>query len=306
MLDLSISIVNWNTRDLLRNCLRSIYETTHQISYEIFVVDNASSDGSYQMIEREFPQVRLLRNEENLGFAQANNQALKRSQGRYILLLNPDTIVLERAFAKMVEFMDGNPKVGALGPRILNEDRSLQFSCYSFPTISTFLFHITHLDTLFPKNRLMGKYRMSYWDHNDIREVDWVTGACLMVRQEVIQRIGLLDEDYFMFSEDLDWCYRIKRLGWKVYYLPKAEVIHLRSQATQRDRERMETATHITRLLFFSKHYDVLRVSAIKCLLILEILIKTPLLIIFSLFPTKRKSLRSKINRYKNLLKLIF
>lgn len=255
--DLSIVIVNWNTKDLLRNCLKSIYRETNGISYEVFVVDNASSDGSPEMVETKFPKVRRIKNERNLGFARANNQAFPLSRGRYILLLNPDTLILDKAINRMVCFMDSYPRVGLAGCRLSNPDSTLQPSCANFPNLLNLSLDYLLRLKIFP-SAFSGKYLYRLWAHDEIREVDWVLGAFMIVRREVIQLTGGLDEDYFLCGEDMDWCYGIKEKGWPVLFSPQAQIIH-------RGRQRNPTGWKVdwskmvyrANLLFYKKHYGI-------------------------------------------------
>jgi GT2 family glycosyltransferase len=255
MLDLSIAIVNTNTRDLLANCLRSLYENTQKISFEVFVVDNNSQDGSVEMVREKFPQVRLIANKSNRGFSGATNQALKEAEGKCSLLLNPDTLILEGAIEKMVQFMEKHPEAGALGCKLLNPDRTLQPSCKSFPNFLNLFFESLSLDKLFPKSRLFGRYYMSYWDHNDVREVDQPMGSCLMVRKEVIDKVGLIDEQFFCFFDEVDWCYRIKKEGFKIFFTPEARIIHYRGQTFKRMPLRSFWYWHRSLLRYYRKHY---------------------------------------------------
>ncbi|MBT9145933.1 MAG: N-acetylglucosaminyl-diphospho-decaprenol L-rhamnosyltransferase [candidate division WS2 bacterium] len=293
---ISISIVNWNTKGLLRDCLKSIYENTHGIDYEIFVVDNASEDGSTKMVEKEFPKVKLIKNKENAGFAKANNQAIMRSKGRYVLLLNSDTVVLENALEKMMVFMDEHPGVGVLGPKILNPDGSLQPSCRSFPTLLTTFFEETLLNRLFPKNRIVGKYKMSYWEHNSVREIDQPMGSALMVRREAIEQVGLLDEQFYMYYEEVDWCYRIKKRGWKIYFIPQAQVIHYGGTATNKNKSKSLVETYRSMYKFFRKHYGRLSVILLKSLVMIGLSLKIFILSVLHLADKKsRENTKSKL-----------
>ena len=270
MVDLSIVIVNWNTRDLLRSCLKSIYAETKGPSFEIFVIDNASQDGSAEMIEQQFPKVHLIRNTDNVGFARANNQAIARCKGRYILLLNPDTIVLDKALVKMVQFLDSHPTIGALGCKILRENGKIDPRCARhFPTLLGDLFEQTKLSAKFSKSKLFGGYLMTYWDHNSDREVDVLSGACMMIRKEVIERVGPMDEDFFMYGDDIEWCYRIKRAGWKIFYYSKAAIIHIGDQSSKAVIARMGIEKLKSRCKFYRKHYGTLYAWAYKSLLLL-------------------------------------
>ena len=275
-LDLSISIVNWNTKDLLRDCLKSIYENTHGIDYEIFVADNASTDGSSEMVEREFPQVKLIKNKENVGFAKANNQIIKESRANFVLLLNPDTVILDNAIGKMVRFMWSHSEVGAVGPKLLNPDGTIQFVCgRSFPTLSAVFFEKSLLSTLFPHNRITGKYYMGYWNHDDTREVDLLSGACMMVRRQTINEVGLMDEQFFMYGEDVDWCYRIKQAGWKIYLLADAQVTHLGGQSVEVLDDRGRVASYQSMQKYFRKYYPKVPLLTLKLLSIIEMILRT-------------------------------
>lgn len=252
---LSIIIVNWNAGHLLKNCLESIYRNMIKIDYEVFVVDNASTDGSLEMVRKEFPQVKLVQNKSNLGFAKANNQAIRESKGKYILLLNPDTIVQRDAFQNMIEFMNTHPQAGVVGSKVLYADGSLQLSCGHFPSLQTEFFHSTLLEEIFSKSPIIGNFRMTNWDHNSIKEVDWVSGACLLVRKAAIEDVGLLDEAIFMYAEDVDWCYRIKNGSWKIYYFPQSKVTHLESQIANSNLTNKLKNGYRGLYYFFKKHY---------------------------------------------------
>ncbi len=253
--DLSVVIVSWNVEEQLRAGLQSLYAHTQQISYEVFVVDNASKDGSPEMIAAEFPKVQLLRNPANVGFARANNQAITLSKGRYVLLLNPDTFLHDDALSRMVSFLDHRADIGVLGCKVLTAEGKIDPRCARrFPTLWGELFELTRLSYRFPHNRLFGEYLMTYWDHGDSREVDAISGACLMVRRAAIEQVGLLDESFFLYGEDLDWCYRLKKAGWKVFYYSEAEIIHIGSQSTRQLKEETALERFRSRYKFFRKH----------------------------------------------------
>lgn len=224
---LSIIIVNWNTRNLLQDCLSSILDSDLNFKYEVFVVDNASKDGSVEMVQEHFPMVKVTANEINLGFSKANNQAIKRSSGKYILLLNPDTTVKSCTLAKMVSFMDNHKDIDILGPKILNPDETVQFTCArNFPNLCLEFFNVSKLDRKFPKSKLFGGYLISYWNHLNSREIDLLSGACMLIKKEVFKDIGLLDESFYMFYDDVDFCYRAKRKGYTIYYYADVSIIH--------------------------------------------------------------------------------
>ena len=224
-MDLSIIIVSWNTRDLLLNCLESIYQeirTFPQLKIETWVVDNASTDDSVVQVREKYSAVKLILNQENVGFAGGNNQAIRQSSGRYVLLLNPDTVIKPNGLKALVEFMDSNPQAGAAGSLLLNPDGTLQTSCYPALTLSRELWRLFHLDAV----RLYGVYRMSDWDTNKAREIDVLKGASLILRKTALEQVGLLDDTYFMYTEDADWCWRARQHGFLIYYEPAARIWH--------------------------------------------------------------------------------
>jgi GT2 family glycosyltransferase len=245
MLDLSIIIVNYNTRDLLRDCLNSIFGSQGNLNFNVVVVDNASPDGSANMVETAFPQVILVASQINGGFACANNQGLLRigfkadgspqpEAPRYALLLNPDTVLPPTALADMVAFLDDHPEAGAAGPKLVRPDGSLDLACRrAFPTPEVSFYRMVGLSKLFPHSRLFGRYNMTFANPDDLIEVDSVVGAFMMVRREAIAQAGLLDETYFMYGEDLDWAYHIKANGWKIYYNPTVSVTHIKRAASR-------------------------------------------------------------------------
>ncbi|MFO7891302.1 MAG: glycosyltransferase [bacterium] len=234
MIQLSVIIVNYNVRPLLEQALSSIQKAVKDISCEIFVVDNNSSDGSDVMIRKNFPEVNLISNNKNFGFSKANNQALKLAKGKYICLVNPDTIVQADTFTVSLEFLNNHDDVGALGCKIINPDGTLQLACRrSFPTPWVAFSKISGLSKLFPQSKLFGQYNLSYCDPDEIMEVDAISGSFMMVRKKTIDEVGFLDESFFLFGEDLDWCYRIKEKGWRIIYLPTTKIIHYKGSSTK-------------------------------------------------------------------------
>jgi GT2 family glycosyltransferase/lipopolysaccharide/colanic/teichoic acid biosynthesis glycosyltransferase len=241
-MDLSIIIVNYNVRDFLENALLSIQKALEarladgrRIDGEVFVVDNASDDGSVDLVKKKFPQAHLIANQGNLGFARANNIALVQASGRYLLLINPDTVVQEDTLKVMIDFFDANPDVGAAGCKILNPDGTLQLACRrSFPTPWASFTKTTGLSAMFPRSQLFGRYNLTYLNPDESYEVDAVSGSFMMVRHVVYEQVGGLDETFFMYGEDLDWCYRIQKAGWKIYYLHKTQIIHYKGESTKR------------------------------------------------------------------------
>lgn len=269
MNDLSIALVNWNTRDLLDQCLASIYESADGAGYEVIVVDNASGDHSAETVAQKYPDVRLIRNRVNLGFAAGCNIAFKHSTGRYFLLLNTDTLVLDGALGAMVAFMDDHPDAGAVGCKLLNPDGTLQRSCSRFPSLITELFDALYLSKLFPRSRLFGCYSMSYWGFDETSEVDFAGGSCLMVRRDAVEEVGLLDEGYFMYTEEADWCYRLWQRGWRVYYFPDAQVIHLGGQSAGKLGSDILLHLYMSRHRFVEKHRGSAAAATLRAIIAL-------------------------------------
>ncbi len=260
--DLGIVIVNYNTRDLLRACLHTVYASQGDFTFEVCVVDNGSTDGSGEMLEAEFPQVRRILNPDNRGYPAANNQGLRlvgfpdgADAPRFALLLNPDTELPPDALAKMVAFLDAHPEVGVVGPKLVRQDGSLDLACRrSFPSPEVSFYRFSGLARLFPRSRRFGRYNLTYLDPDERVEVDAVVGAFMMVRREAIAQVGLLDEGFFMYGEDLDWCYRIKAAGWKVYYNPEVTVLHIKRAASTRN-PRAQVEFWRAMEYFYRKHY---------------------------------------------------
>jgi hypothetical protein len=263
-MDLSIVIVNWNTSGMLMRCLRAIYETVCNLEVEVIVVDNASSDDSVQACRTNFPAAKVIVNSENAGFSKANNQGIAVAAGRYILLLNSDAFVHPGSVETVVRFMDAHPDVGAAGCKLLYENGELQRSCTSFPTLSTELWQCLYLDRLFPRSKLFGRYWMSYWDMSDSRPVDAIMGAFMMLRRKALDEVGLLDEDFFFYSEEVDLCYRLWRAGWPVHYVADGTVTHVWGGSDQSALGRRLIQLYASRLHFFRKHYGEAQVVMLK------------------------------------------
>lgn len=252
--DLSITICSWNTKDDLRLCLESLRRVKDEVSFEVIVVDNASRDGSPEMVSEEFPEVRLLAQTENLGFTGGHNLAIAERRGRHAMPLNSDTIVHPGALRTLMSYLVAHPDVGILGPKLLNPDGSLQFSCRRFPNPVAALFRNTPLGKLFPNNRFTREYLMQDWQHDEPREVDWVSGAAMVARQEMIDQIAAFDPGFFMYCEDVDWCWRAWRADWKVVYLPGAVITHAIGRSTDKAANRMIVRFHRSMLRFYAKN----------------------------------------------------
>ncbi len=245
--DLAIIVVNWNTRQLLLDCLAAIPAATAGIVAETWVVDNGSADGSVEAVRAQHPEVRVIANRENKGFAAANNQAIRASDSRHVLLLNSDTVARPGSLTRLVRFLDAHPEVGIVGSRLLNADGSLQPSWAMFPTLPA--------ELVGKKLRLRRRYPTV--DGSRAYRTDWVDGAVLMIRRAILPQVGLLDEGYFFYTEEVDWCYRTRRAGWHVCHLPEAEVVHLGGQSSKRAPTRMKLELYLSKLRFFGKHYGL-------------------------------------------------
>lgn len=253
MIDVSIVIVSWNTRDILRDCLRSIRESAGRVAFEIILVDNNSADGSADMAAAEFPDVRLIRNAENLGFAAGNNQGIVVARGRYVLLLNSDTVVLDGAIAAAVRFADAHPRAAIVGCHTRGPTGNLQYNCYLFPSLLNLALSLTRLQTLFWHHRFFGRSRFGWWDYESVREVDAVAGCFMLARKTAIDQVGPMCEDYFMYSEDTDWCWRFHRAGWKVMYAPDATIRHLGRCSSSQAAAEMHLLERRSLLMFLEK-----------------------------------------------------
>lgn len=266
MLDLSIVIVNYNTKNLLRDCLNSIYQSRGHVEFKVVVVDNASPDGSAPMVEAEFPQAILVASQTNGGFAYANNLGLRQAgfnadgsaqpdAPRYALLLNPDTVLPPTALADMITFMDAHPEAGAAGPKLVLPDGNLDLACRrAFPTPEVSFYRMVGLSKLFPQHKVFGRYNMTFADPDELIEVDSVVGAFMLVRREAIAQAGLLDETYFMYGEDLDWAFHIKANGWKIYYNPAVTVTHVK-RAASRHSPKAQIEFYRAMDIFYRKFY---------------------------------------------------
>lgn len=271
---LSICIVIWNTKDLIKKCLLSIYKHPPKCEFEVFVADNNSPDGTADMIEKEFPQVALIRNRENLGFATANNQEFALAEGRYLLVLNPDTEVFEGSIDKLIDFLDKNKDAGVVAPKLLNSDGSLQRSCMGFPTLEAMAMRQLFIEALIPSNPFSKKYLMSDFKHDITTEVDQPMGACLLIRKEIIDKIGPFDSGYYMFFDEVDLCFRIKKSGWKIFFTPGSSVMHHGGTAVKKwSPFRLSRIWTSSRNHYFKKHYGNLALLALYCIDLLKTLI---------------------------------
>jgi len=255
-MSLSIVIVNYNTETLLKDCLKSVYAGANGTPLSISVVDNNSRDNSVAMVKSCFPKVQVVENPCNVGFSKANNIVISHSDSDYILLLNPDTLIIDDAIERMVKFMEDNPGVGIAGCKVLNRDGTLQLACRrSIPTPRVAFFRLSGLSRLFPKSRIMAEYNLTYTSPEQTHEVGAVSGAFLMIRRKVVEEIGMLDERFFMYGEELDWCLRAKRAGWSVMYHPAAQIIHYKGESTKHNSRKAAFEFYRAMYLFHRKHF---------------------------------------------------
>jgi GT2 family glycosyltransferase len=309
--ELSVVVVSWNTRDLLAGCLETVGAAMGELGVdpaalrsgsnpgprwgEVFVVDNGSTDGSAGMVQERFPGVRLIENEENVGFASANNQAIRASRGRYVVLLNSDTEVQPGALDALVAFMEAHPRAGAAGARLLNADGSLQPSCHPMPTPGREFWRLLFLEPVWPR----ATYPMKRWDVTAPRQVEAIKGACLILRRAALDQIGLLDEGYFLYSEEVDVCYRLAQAGWELWWVPQAQVVHYEAQSTRQVAERMYVQLYRSKVQFFRKFGGATQADRFKNLLRLAY---WPRLAVTLLGAPLSASLESQARTYRRLL----
>lgn len=269
-MDFSFIIVNWNAKRDILECLKSLVKESKGRNAEIIVVDNGSTDGSTKAIREFFPGVMLIENVKNLGFAMANNMGIRNSKGKYVCLVNSDVTVLEGSIGTMHDYMERHPKVGILGPQILNTDYTIQPSCKSFPTLWNSFCRTMALDSFFPKTRFFEGEFMTYWAHDTLRPVDIIVGCFWMARRTAIDEVGLLDERFFIYSEDKDWCKRFHEKGWEVIYIPDAKVIHYGGASSANEPIRFYLEMQKANLQYWEKHHDSISTVLFRLMLIVH------------------------------------
>ncbi len=254
---ISVIIVSWNTKDLLRDCLRSLFVELERtaIPAEVIVVDNHSADGSAEMVQVEFPQVTLFANRDNKGFGRANNQAFAVAKGELLLLLNPDTKVLPGALSELASFIQKHPQAGIIAPQLRNADGTIQRSCRAFPTLAGMFYELSGLSRLFPNVQRFREYKMLDFDHASTRPVDQPEGACLLIRREALDQIGMFDEQFFMLFEEVDLCYRAKQAGWEIWFDADAQIVHHYGQSIKQVKARMIVSSHKGMYRYWAKHH---------------------------------------------------
>ena len=286
-LKLSISLVNTNNKLLLRACLHSLYSVDHQLPFETILVDNVSTDASSDMVKSEFPQVELICNRTRKGFGANHNQAIRASRGEYVLVLNEDTIVRPGALRAMCDFLDAHADVGAVGCRLENPDGSLQPSCHRFPSPLRAVAENLLLVAAFPNNPWWGDYRA--WSHDRVRYVEFVSGAAIMVRRQVIEDTGVFDERFFIYAEETDWCYRMAKAGWKVAFVPNGTIVHYGGQSSVAIKDRQFCECNRSSVRYFRKHFGLMGVVVLGVTMLLGAAIRVPIWSLIYFASSKRR-----------------
>jgi N-acetylglucosaminyl-diphospho-decaprenol L-rhamnosyltransferase len=307
MFDVAIVIVTWNNASDIERCLASLAGVGKGIEAQIVVIDNASHDGTVEKVRRGYPHVQLIVNTQNVGFAAANNQAFNGTASRYVMLLNPDTSVDAGTIEALVNYMDHRPVAWVAGPMILNPDRTVQRSGVRFPSLWNLLVESLFLDRLFPKNELFGAHKEVYRNPCEPRSVDYLQGSALMVRREALEKVGGLDEGFFMYFEETDWCFRIKQAGGDVQYAPVGSVIHFGGEAFAHFDERRLVYYHRSMLRFFRKHSPGSRLLGLRAILAVRSCIRLLIWVAISLAsPSKREKAWSSARGYQKVLGVLF
>jgi GT2 family glycosyltransferase len=296
--DLSVSVVSYRTPVLVERCLTALASQRPSLGIDVTVVDNASNDGSAELVERQFPWVRLIRNARNVGFGAAHNQALRQARGRYWLILNSDAAPAPGALATLVGFLDANPQVAVAGPKLRYPDGSVQPSRRRFPTLATLFLESTQLQRISPDNAQLRRYYVQDCSDDEPQDVDWLVGACLCARAAAAQQVGLLDERFFMYSEELDWCRRFRAAGWRVSYVPSAEVVHLEGASSRLDLAARDRLFQASKLEYAAKWHGALVAQALRAYLVLEYLVR-------GLEEALKLTLRSRVRERRARLRVI-
>jgi GT2 family glycosyltransferase len=300
--DVSIIIVSWNVAQLLQDCLQSVYDTAKQLALEVIVVDSASSDNTVQMIQSHFPQVKLMAQTENVGFTRGNNIGLASATGRYVFLLNPDTVVLDDAIAQMVAYLDEHPKIGIIGPHTLNTDMTHQSTRRRFPTAVIAFYENFWVEHKAPRKALDNHYARDVMD-DGVGEVDWMQGSALMARREIYDQIGGLDEQYIMYWEEVDWCKRAKLAGWGVIYLGTAKIIHHGGKSTEQAGTRKFIYFQQSKLHYYKKFHGLGFALILRFLMLLNYIWQIMVEGIKALLGSKRTMRRQRISLYWQVLR---
>ncbi|HEX21483.1 MAG TPA: glycosyltransferase family 2 protein [Actinobacteria bacterium] len=292
-LDVTIAVINWNTKELLAACLNSLFKAQPLVGFEVRVIDNHSTDGSVQLVERDFPQVDIVENAGNLGFAAAANQALRQSSARYVFILNSDTEIEQDTIDILVDFADSHERAAVVGPALFNADGSTQITGRNFPSFSDSIMH-AFLGVLWHNNPWSVRYKMLDWDRRSERSVDWVSGAAMFVRREAAQEVNFFDENFFMYVEDLDFCYRLRQKNWQVYFYPQAKAMHHIGKSSEQTSNKMIVEFQKSMYRFYNKKYQHSWRRFLKPLVVVGLGLRIILLISISYFRRVSAGMRPK------------
>lgn len=302
-MDVSICIVNWNVKELLDSCIESIIKHTSGVTYEIIIFDNASEDGSVEMIKTSYPKCTIIESDVNYGFARGSNLAAKKSKGKYILYLNPDTKLISNAILGMYNHLEEDDKCGAVGCKLINQDGTIQYTCAAmFPTIRTEFNEFFCLSRIFPKSKIFSGREMIYWDHRDSRYVQTLSGACIMIRRALADELNGFDENTFMYSEDTDLCFRVWEKGCKVFYLSTYDIIHYEGSSTSKVKENnySDKRQRESNYYFISKNYGKNEAKKYKYIVILGSIFR--ILLLLFIFPLNIL-IRGKRSNYTHIIR---
>ena len=295
-MDLTIGLVNFNTKEYLPDCLESIFHPPSRFQIEVVLVDNASSDGSVQWVRANYPQVGIIENKRNVGVARGNNQTIQAAQGRYVFLLNTDTIVLPGAIDRQIEFLDQHPEAGAVGGKLIFEDRSFQSSYGSFPTLWTEFLGVSRLGALgnphFPSNP----------DCDEIRSVDWISSASLVIRKSAVEQVGMIDENYFIYGDETDLQFRLHRAGWSIYFLPQVKTVHFGGRSL--DRWRRRRLVYRGKILYFHKNMGHFQANILRLMCVVITGLKMVFWSLIFIWPHSRNRTRVELRSNADILKL--
>lgn len=294
--DISVVILSWNDQNYMEECLQSLMHSTKSRTLEIIVVDNASTDGTPDIVAAKFPSVKLIRNRENLGFPKGNNIGMQASRGKYVFLLNSDVKVLDGCMDALADYLDVHPDIGMIGPRILNRDMTHQSSCRRYPTLWNNFCMMSGLSSAFKESRFFSGEHMFYFKGDRLMDVDVLVGCFWAVRREALDEFGMLDEGFFMYAEDLDWCLRCKKAGWRVVFYPDAESIHYRGgSSAKKDPVWLALTQQRSVLRYWKKHHGVLGVLGMSCLIFASKLVRCGAALLNYLRPSKREDSRVRL-----------
>lgn len=306
-IDLSVVIVNWNTKDLLVPCLDSLSAQKSAYKIEVIVVDNASDDGSAEIVNEKYPHVILIRNATNLGFGIANNTGMKQSRGRYICLLNSDVRVMPDCLQSLVNFMEQNKSIGISSPLTLSPDMNIQDTCRKLPTFWNNICDLLYLDKLFPNSDVLSGEHMMFFDHRSIRKVEGLAGCCLMIRKAALDQVGLFDEQFFIYFEETDLCKRFGQVGWDIVFFPDASIVHHHGASAAKDPLRFSGEQIKSQVKYWKKHHGKISVTIFLLILLIQHGVRLTLRSMLYIFSSKSRKMEisKQLAKHYTILKLI-